>query len=87
VTARLTCEQAARQLFAYLDRALAGESLEELEKHLEDCLDCCDRLQFNRRLDTFVKARLSEAPLPEGLEARLRRGLMRARADHTTGES
>jgi anti-sigma factor (TIGR02949 family) len=81
MTDRLTCAQAVRQFFAYLDRALAGEPLEALEKHLADCLDCCDRLEFNRRLDAFVKARMGEAPLPEGLEARLRQGLMRARAD------
>jgi anti-sigma factor (TIGR02949 family) len=87
VTARLTCEEAARQFFAYLDRALAGEPLAALEKHLADCLDCCDRLQFNQRLDAFVKARLGEVPLPRGLEARLRRGLKRARAGQTTGES
>ena len=87
MTVRLTCEQAARQFFAYLDRALAGDSLQALEKHLEDCLDCCDRLQFSRRLDAFVKERLGDEPLPEGLEARLREGLMRARASHTTEES
>jgi mycothiol system anti-sigma-R factor len=87
MTVRLTCEEAARQFFAYLDRALAGDSLQALEKHLEDCLDCCDRLQFSRRLDAFVKERLGDEPLPEGLEARLRQGLMRARAIRTTEES
>ena len=81
MTDRLTCAQAVRQFFAYLDRALAGEPLEALEKHLADCLDCCDRLEFNRRLDAFVKARIGQAQLPEGLEARLRQGLMRARVD------
>jgi anti-sigma factor (TIGR02949 family) len=87
MTDRLTCEQAVRQFFAYLDRALAGEPLAALEKHLTDCLDCCDRLQFDRRLDGFVKSRLGEAPLPEGLEARLRQGLSRARFGHESGES
>jgi RNA polymerase sigma factor (sigma-70 family) len=61
--------------------------LEALEKHLSDCLDCCDRLQFNRRLDAFVKARLGEASLPQGLEARLRRGLLRARVAGAAEES
>lgn len=87
MTARLTCEQAVQQFFAYLDRALASEPLEALEKHLADCLDCCDRLEFNRRLDAFVKARLGEAPLPQGLEARLRQGLTRARVGDAAGES
>lgn len=69
---RLTCEEAVRQFFAYLDRALSGEPLEALETHLEACLDCCDKLQFNRRLDAFVRTKLGEANLPEGIEARIR---------------
>ena len=72
---RLTCEEATREFFAYLDRALAGEPLEALDHHLEQCLDCCDRLQFSRRLDGFVKDRLEEAPLPEGIEERIRQAL------------
>jgi anti-sigma factor (TIGR02949 family) len=86
MTGHLTCEQAVRQFFAYLDRALAGEHLAALERHLADCLDCCDRLQFSRRLDAFVRSRLGEAPLPEGLEARLQQGLLRARFGDESGE-
>jgi anti-sigma factor (TIGR02949 family) len=84
VTDRLTCEQAVQQFFAYLDRALAGEPLGALEKHLAECLDCCDRLQFSQRVDAFVRSRLGEAPLPEGIEARLRQGLLRARGRDAT---
>lgn len=83
---RITCEEAARQFFGYLDRALGGAPLEALEKHLEECLDCCDRLQFSRRLDAFMRERLGDAPLPEGLEVRLRQGLLRARVGGATGE-
>ena len=72
---RLSCEEAFREFFAYLDRALAGESLEALETHLETCLDCCDRLDFSRNLDAFVKTRLGRAPLPEGIEERIRRAI------------
>lgn len=72
---RLTCEEAMRQLFAYLDRALSGQTTDEVEAHLEECLSCCDRLAFGRRLDSFVKGRLANADLPDDLEARLRRRL------------
>ena len=51
---RMTCEQAMQQFYAYLDRALSGERLAELNDHLEACLDCCDKLQFSRRLNDFV---------------------------------
>jgi anti-sigma factor (TIGR02949 family) len=86
-TKRMTCEEAVRQFFAYLDRALAGETLESFETHLEACYDCCDRLQFSRQLDTFVKGRVGDNPLPDGLEERLRRGLAQTRVDmKETGE-
>jgi hypothetical protein len=80
MTDRMTCQEAVSQFFAYLDRALDGQSVVGLEKHLGECLDCCDRLQFSRRLDAFVKGRLGDAPLPEGVEERLRIGLEKARA-------
>ena len=70
---KLSCEQAVKQFFAYLDRALQGESIENLEAHLEECLACCDKLEFNRRLDAIVKDRLGEPPLPDGIEDRIRR--------------
>jgi len=71
----MSCDEAVRQFFAYLDRALSGEPMEALEAHLNACVDCCDKLQFSRQLDTFVKARLGQAPLPPGLEDRIRRGI------------
>jgi anti-sigma factor (TIGR02949 family) len=72
---RLSCEEAVQQFFAYLDRALVGESLGALEEHIEACLDCCDRLKFSRSLDAFVKARLGRTPLPDGFEERIRRAI------------
>jgi len=72
---KLSCEQAVRQFFAYLDRALKGESLEALEAHLAACRDCCDKLGFSRKLDAAVKDRLAGGPLPEGIEERIRRAL------------
>ena len=74
----LNCAEAVKQFFAYLDRALAGESLEDLERHLDACLSCCDKLAFSRELDAFISRRLPEGVSPEGLEARVREALARA---------
>ena len=74
---KLTCEQAVKQFFAYLDRALSGEEFANLEAHLEACLDCCDKLAFSRQLDDFVKHHLPDNPVPATLEARVRRALER----------
>ncbi len=72
---RMSCEEAVREFFAYLDRALSGDALELLQAHLRDCLDCCDRLQFSRQVDSVVKTRLADGTLPEGLEGRVRERL------------
>jgi len=72
----LRCEDAQRRFFAHLDRALGGQEIEELQAHLEACLECCDRLAFSRRFDSFVRSRLGEAPVPPGIEERVRRALL-----------
>jgi hypothetical protein len=69
------------QFFSYLDRALAGQALEELEAHLDECLACCDKLAFSRRVDAFVKERLPEATVPTDLEVRVRAAITRATGD------
>jgi anti-sigma factor (TIGR02949 family) len=75
---RMSCDEAVRQFFAYLDQAMSGTPLQEFEQHLEECLDCCDKLQFSRRVDALVRTRVGDAPLPEGVEDRIRRRLAAA---------
>jgi hypothetical protein len=67
-----------QEFFSYLDRALAGEALEDLEAHLNECLSCCEKLAFSRRLDAFVKERLPDATVPGDLAARVREAIARA---------
>jgi len=78
MTQRMTCNDAMRQFFAYLDRALSGEALEGMEAHLDECLNCCDKLAFSRQLDGFVKERLGSAEPPPDLADRLRQRLAAA---------
>lgn len=73
----MTCEEAMQRLFAYLDRALSGEPLEDFEVHLKECLACCDKLAFSRQLDDFVKGRLPETSVPPRLQDRIRNALER----------
>lgn len=74
---RISCEEATARFFAYLDRALAGDPLDDLETHLQACLACCDKLAFSRQLDAFVKSRMPDESAPAGLEARIRHALSR----------
>jgi anti-sigma factor (TIGR02949 family) len=78
---RMSCDEAVRQFFAYLDQAMSGTALQEFERHLEECLDCCDKLQFSRRVDALVRTRVADVPLPEGVEERIRQRLAAAVTD------
>ena len=71
----LTCEQAFLRFFGYLDRALQGEELENLEAHLESCLSCCDKLAFSKKIDEFIKSRLPDQAVPDGLATRVKAAL------------
>jgi len=77
----IACSEAMQQFFAYLDRVLSAESLEALEAHLENCLSCCDQLEFTRKLDAFVKERVRYSSMPLGMEERLKSALRRAATD------
>src|SRR5262249_31654880 len=78
---RMSCEEAVRQFFAYLDRALSGEPLEALEAHLQDCVGCCGGLRFGRRREGALKARLAAGSVPEGVEDRVRERLAKLRVE------
>ena len=78
---RMSCDEAVRQFFTYLDHAMSATALQEFEQHLEECLDCCDKLQFSRRVDALVRTRVADAPLPEGVEDRIRQRLAAAETD------
>lgn len=67
----MTCDEAVKLFLAYLDQALKGRRLEELEEHLNHCIDCCDHLEFTRRVNTVVGQRLSTEPLPADLARRI----------------
>lgn len=52
----IECEQALRQLFAYIDRELGAAEHAAMERHLHTCQSCFSRAEFERRL----KAKLRE---------------------------
>jgi mycothiol system anti-sigma-R factor len=75
------CEQALREIEAYLDGELEPSSLRELEVHFEDCTPCADRADFQRKLKSLIAGKCASAPsVPPGLRARIDEML---RGEHT----
>jgi anti-sigma factor (TIGR02949 family) len=66
----IDCEEALRRLFEYLDAELHGESRREMEQHLERCKSCFSRVEFEKRLKTYIAA-VGHEPVSPDLERRV----------------
>lgn len=60
----ITCQEATRQLYEYLDKELSELDSAKIEEHLKQCQKCCGRFEFEKTLRSIVhdKARSSKIP-------------------------
>lgn len=65
------CEKAKAKLYQYLDDELDQATAESIRSHLDDCPDCLEPFDFERRLQMAIRKCLRE-DLPDGFEARVR---------------
>lgn len=66
----ITCADAVKQLWEYLDRELPAEDRGRVEEHLNFCRTCCGELEFAEELQRFMRSRGSE-DIPSGIRDRL----------------
>jgi mycothiol system anti-sigma-R factor len=66
----ITCAEAVRQLWAYLDGALPDEDRQAIEDHLSFCRRCCGEVEFAEELRRFL-AREAAEDVPDEVRARL----------------
>jgi anti-sigma factor (TIGR02949 family) len=66
----ITCAEAVRQLWEYLDGVVEESDREAIEEHLSFCRRCCGELDFAEELRRFL-AQPDEAELPADVKARL----------------
>jgi anti-sigma factor (TIGR02949 family) len=50
----ISCSEAVRQLWDYLDQRLTSEAKAGVEKHLAFCRRCCGELEFAKQLQGFL---------------------------------
>lgn len=67
----ITCAEAVKQLWEYLDGALPDEDRQAIEEHLSFCRRCCGEVEFAEELRAFL-ARDAEEEMPDEVRARLR---------------
>ena len=68
----ISCDEAVRQLWDYLDRTLAPADLVAVEGHLAFCRRCCGEAEFARELRSFL-ASSAAGEVPADVRARLER--------------
>jgi mycothiol system anti-sigma-R factor len=70
------CDDALTNLYQYLDQEIEVTTVEQIRVHLEDCSGCLRSFDFESRLKTVVRERLSEE-VPAAFLDRLREALAR----------
>lgn len=66
----ITCAEAVRELWEYLDGELPLENRAAIEEHLTFCRRCCGEAEFASELRSFL-ARGAAEEVPEEVRARL----------------
>lgn len=74
----ISCSEAVRQLWEYLDGELAEGVREKVGEHLAACLRCCGEAEFAGELRRFLGAHGHDEVLPDDVRRRLLAGLDRA---------
>jgi anti-sigma factor (TIGR02949 family) len=68
----MTCSEAVRRLWDYLDRALSTQDHDEVERHLSFCRTCCGELEFAKEIRALLASGAVEE-VPPDVKARLER--------------
>ena len=66
----ITCAEAVRQLWDYLDGVVDDSRRELVEEHLAFCRRCCGELEFAEELRAFLTRHAADE-LPADVRARL----------------
>lgn len=68
----ISCDQAVRQLWEYVEQELDSPNRRRVEEHLALCRRCCGEMEFAEELRVFM-ARQSEIELPPEIAGRFDR--------------
>lgn len=66
----ISCSQAVRQLWDYVEGAVEGPQREALEEHLSVCRRCCGEVEFAEELRSFLASH-ADIELPRDVQTRL----------------
>ncbi len=63
----MTCKEATKQLYEYLDNELEEKDYSKIRKHLEVCRKCCEKFEFEQVLKKVVRDRARIHRVPQNV--------------------
>jgi anti-sigma factor (TIGR02949 family) len=70
---KLECKDLEKMLHAYLDHQLSKKELKLFEEHLEYCIPCDKKIEFETRLKKIIQIKAQEHTYPHALELELKK--------------
>ncbi len=67
----ISCEEALKHVFDYLDHTLAEDQHCEIDHHMSVCRSCYSRVEFERRLKNHLRE-VGKRSTPRTLQTRIR---------------
>jgi len=64
----ISCSEAVRQLWEYLDGTLEGAHRDAVEEHLAFCRSCCGEVEFAEELRAFLARSATHEVPPDVME-------------------
>ena len=68
----MSCQRWRRVLFLWIDRRRESLPFDPLERHIDGCPRCRERVERLERLTAIVRTRCARAEAPSGLVRRIR---------------
>ena len=72
-TQKLNCKDIEKMLHAYLDNQLSKKELKLFEEHLEYCVPCDKKIEFETKLKEIIRIKSQENNYPQNLELELKK--------------
>jgi mycothiol system anti-sigma-R factor len=82
----MTCEEATKQLYEYLDSELEKDDYSRIKKHLEVCQKCCEKFEFEQVLKKVVRDRVRIHRVPQSVRENIVRQLSERHEDRGGAE-
>jgi len=70
---KFNCSDVEKNVQKYLDNQLSDKEKEKFEEHLDNCLPCDKKIEFEIKLKSIMKIKSKENGYPKELEQELKK--------------